>query len=173
MVKRIANNRRVPLLDAAFPHARYVEIVRDGRAVALSISKVNWWGRRPVWWLGRSPDEWAAAGEEPLELCARHWLVELDTIEQGASQIPADRYLRVRYEDVIDDPVATLQRLAAFAGLEPDDPTWLRRLEAIPFPNQNERWRDELSEGDVAIIENVQAERLARHGYDLVSVARG
>ena len=173
VVKRIANNRRVPLLDAAFPEARYVEVVRDGRAVALSISKVNWWGRRPVWWLGRSPDEWAASGEEPLELSARHWVVELDTLQQGSAQVAADRYLRVRYEDLIADPVPTLQRLAEFFGLAPDDEAWLQRLEAIPFPNQNQQWRDQLDDRDVAIVEAVQSEHLTRHGYELDSVARG
>jgi len=170
VVKRIANNRRVPLLESAFPEARYVEIIRDGRAVALSISKVNWWGRRPVWWLGQSPNEWAEEGGDPLELTARHWMVELDTLERAAADIPEQRYLQVRYEDVVDEPIATLQSVARFIGLDPDDDEWLRRLRQLDFPNKNQQWRDKLSEDDISTIESVQRERLSAHGYDLLTV---
>lgn len=172
IVKRIANNRRVPLLDAAFPEARFVEIVRDGRAVALSISKVDWWGRRPVWWLGRSPDEWAERGGDPLELTARHWMVELDTLEKAASDLAHERYLQVRYEDVVDDPIATLRTVARFVGLDPDDRDWLNRLGALDFPNKNQQWRERLTDVDIATIESVQGERLAAHGYDLLTADR-
>lgn len=170
VVKRIANNRRVPLLEVAFPDARYVEIVRDGRAVALSISKVNWWGRHPVWWLGQSPDDWAAAGGDPLELAARHWKVELETLEAGAASVSPDRYLRVRYEDIIDDPATSLQAVAEFVGLDPNDAEWLRKLDELDLPNQNQRWRQSLAEDDVATIEAVQAEHLARHNYPLLTI---
>src|SRR6202035_2477728 len=53
--KRIANNRRIPQLLAAFPDARFVSIVRDGRAVAYSLSRVDWWDDDIVWWYGGTP----------------------------------------------------------------------------------------------------------------------
>ena len=165
VVKRIANNRRVPLLDVAFPAARYVEIVRDGRAVALSISRVNWRGPRPVWWLGQSPDDWAAAGRDPLELTARHWVTELDVLEAGSAEISPNRYLRIRYEDVVEDPIPTFRQVAGFFGLDPDDREWLRRLDLLELPDNNQKWRDGLSDADVATVEAVQADHLRRHGY--------
>lgn len=165
VVKRIANNRRVPLLDVAFPHARYVEIVRDGRAVALSISRVNWWGPRPVWWLGQSPHDWEASGGDPLELTARHWVTELDTLEAGSADISPNRYLRIRYEDVVDAPIPTFRQVAGFFGLDPDHPEWLRRLELLQLPDNNQKWRDGLSDADVATIEAVQRDHLRRNGY--------
>src|SRR6266498_5009042 len=41
--KRIHNNLRIPLLAEAFPRARFVNLIRDGRAVAYSLSRVDWW----------------------------------------------------------------------------------------------------------------------------------
>ena len=38
--KRIANNRRIPVLVEAFPDARFVNLVRDGRAVAYSLTAI-------------------------------------------------------------------------------------------------------------------------------------
>ncbi len=136
VIKRIANNRRVPLLHDVFPDARYIEIVRDGRAVALSISKVNWWGRGRVWWLGKSPDEWAAEGGDPLVLCARHWVREVETLNRSASAIDPERYLRVRYEDVVAAPHETLKKMALFVGLDPDDPGPGRASRCARIPQQ-------------------------------------
>lgn len=169
VVKRIANNLRVPVLDVAFPGARYVEIVRDGRAVALSISKVNWWGPGRVWWLGRSADEWEADGGDPLELTARHWVVELDTLAAASADISSDRYYRVRYEDIVEDPVPSLRAVAKFIGLDPDNADWVRQLENLEFPNKNQTWKDDLADADIATIEAVQGERLVQHRYPLMT----
>ncbi|MBV8236084.1 MAG: sulfotransferase, partial [Acidimicrobiia bacterium] len=75
--KRVANNRRIPLLLTAFPDARFVEIVRDGRAVALSLANVDWWPDSVAWWCGMTPRQWEAGGGDPWALCARAWVEEL------------------------------------------------------------------------------------------------
>ena len=34
---------------------RFVVLVRDGRAVAESLSRVDWWETNHVWWYGGTP----------------------------------------------------------------------------------------------------------------------
>ena len=162
--KRIANNRRVPLLARAFPAARFVEIVRDGRAVALSLSKVNWWEDSIVWWYGGTPRQWRDSGGHPLELCARNWVEELKEIEAGLQHVPADQVLRLTYEGFVSSPVETLEKVARFAGLPPDQ-AWSERLRQLRFPDRNEAWTRALATDDIARVEAVQRESLARHGY--------
>lgn len=167
--KRIANNRRIPLLATAFPDARYVEVVRDGRAVALSLSKVNWWPNMTLWWLGMKPGEWEAQGGHPLELCARHWVEEVRVLEEGGRLIAPDRHLQIRYEDLIDEPATVLARIAEFGGLDPADRRWTSQLDRLQYPDRNEQWRKALPPEDVAVIEQVAAEALARYDYDVTS----
>ena len=84
LCKRIANNLRLPLLVEAFPDATFVLLTRDGRAVASSLRKVNWWPGFWVFWYGSTTDQWEAAGGDPWELAARHWVEEVQAIECGA-----------------------------------------------------------------------------------------
>ena len=48
--KRTANNRRLPQLLKAFPQAKFIYVVRDGRAVANSLINVKWWPDHQIWW---------------------------------------------------------------------------------------------------------------------------
>jgi sulfotransferase family protein len=162
--KRIANNRRIPLLCKVFPNARFVALVRDGRAVSLSLSRVDWWEDGYVWWYGGTPRQWAAEGCDPWELCARNWVEELAAIEEGLVSVPPDRVLRLTYETFVDDPHDSLEKIARFAGLR-NSASWRRAVDEIGFPNRNEAWRSALDERAIRTITDVQAETLEAHGY--------
>ena len=162
--KRVANNRRIPLLLEAFPRARFVEIVRDGRAVALSLANVDWWPDTVVWWSGKTPHQWEAAGRDPWELCARTWVEELHATEAGLASVGADQRCSITYEGLIGDPHRTLCEVAAFAGLDPGAGGG-RWLAGIDFPDRNEAWRTRLDAAALATIEAVESDDLRRHGY--------
>jgi omega-hydroxy-beta-dihydromenaquinone-9 sulfotransferase len=162
--KRIANNLRIPLLADVFPEARFVFLVRDGRAVAASLSRVDWWPDSHVWWYGGSPRRWAAEGRDPWEICARNWVEELDQIGSGLADVPETQVLRLRYEDLVAEPAATLERVAAFVGLAPDA-AWRRGIAELAFPDRTEAWRSVLDPATVARISRIQQEELARYGY--------
>ena len=164
--KRIANNLRIPFLSAAFPDARFVALTRDGRAVALSLSQVDWWPSSLVWWYGGTPAEWAAEGRDPWELCARNWAEELDVIDRGLALVPDDQVLRLTYEEFVGQPLETLRRIATFAGL-PEDDVWTRSVSELSFPNRNDAWRTKLEPSAIATITSIQSERLEADGYVL------
>jgi len=163
--KRIANIRRIPFLASTFPGARFVALVRDGRAVALSLSTVDWWPDHHVEWYGGTPTQWAAAGRDPWELCARNWVEELEVMEAGLAQLPPARVLRLTYEELIDDAVPQLERIARFGGLDPT-PAWAHRVDALAFPNRNDRWRTALDEEALGTILRMQEPTLKDHGYE-------
>ncbi len=164
--KRVANNRRIPFLAAAFPEARFLWIVRDGRAVAYSLSRVDWWEGSVVWWYGGTPAQWVAEGRDPWELCARNWVAELQAVEEGIQAVPADRVLRLSYESLVADPPGTLRRVAEFLRL-PRAEEWLRLATGLPYPDRNQAWRVRLDPRAVATITAVQAARLEAYGYEL------
>jgi hypothetical protein len=174
--KRIANNLRIPLLAQAFPDARFVFLVRDGRAVAHSLSRVDWWEDSTVWWYGGTPRQWAEQGGDPWELCARHWVEELREVEDGlATAVPAERRFDVRYEDFLRNPLDTLRTVGDFAGLRPD-PGWMRELERLSFPDRTESWRRHLAPAVADRISFLQQGSLQEYGYwnpDVEMVPRG
>ena len=162
--KRIGNNLRIAFLAATYPDARFVFLVRDGRAVALSLSRVEWWPGTTLWWNRTTPREWAAQGGDPWELCARNWVEELGAIERGLALVPPAQVLRLTYRSFVGDPQGTLARVAAFAGL-PEDAGWSATVAELGFPNRNEAWRSTLDEDSIATINAVQSERLEAYGY--------
>lgn len=163
--KRIANSWRIPLLVTAFPDARFVNLVRDGRAVASSLARVDWWEDGEIWWLGSTPREWSGSGGDPVELCARNWVMEVDATERGLQHVPADNILSITYEDLIAEPTTMLRDVAAFAGLEPEHPQWLERRRDMQFPNRNDGWRRHLTDDAITTTESIQRETLRRYGY--------
>lgn len=164
VTKRIANNFRIPLLLAAFPEARFIDITRDGRAVAYSLSKVDWWLDSEIWWAGMTPRQWAAAGNDGWELCAKNWVEEVQAIRRGLESVPADQMMSLRYEQLTEDPVGMLQEVARFAGFT-RNPEWERRLVSLQFDGRNDSWRRALSRKEIEFIECVQGEELRRFAY--------
>ena len=164
--KRIANIRRIPFLAETFPGARFVSLVRDGRAVAMSLSTVDWWPSHHVAWYGGTPTRWADEGGDPWELCARNWVEELEAMDEGLGQIAASRVLRLTYEELVADPIRQLDAIAAFGGFS-NDREWRQRVGSLSFPNRNERWRAKLDAEALATIERVQELALKEYGYEL------
>ena len=162
--KRIANNRRIELLAEAFPRSRFIDLTRDGRAVALSLSRVDWWEGSRVWWYGDTPEAWERGGGDPWELCARNWVEEVRIIDSGLGAVPADRVLRLTYEGFVTEPREVLRRIAAFIGLS-EDRSWLADVDTIRFPNRNTAWSTQLSPEALATIESVEGPELDRRGY--------
>ena len=148
--KRVLNNRLIPFLASVFPEARFVSIVRDGRAVAYSLSRVDWWEDGEVWWFGGTPQQWRDKG--------------VRVVESGLATVDPAQVLRVSYEELVADPQAELGRIARFGGL-PESDRWLARLGRLQYPNRNEAWRQKLEPDVIGRIEALQAEELRRYEY--------
>jgi hypothetical protein len=130
----------------------------------VSLSRVDWWENSIVWWYGGTPRAWREDGRDPWELCARNWVEEVRAIDSGIGEIDPKQVLRLTYEEFTAEPVATIRRVAAFAGLD-DDPKWQHDIERIQFRNRNDSWKQGLPPEVVTTIEEVQAGELSKRGY--------
>ena len=90
--KTPANIVRMPYLRSVFPGTRFIVLVRDPRAVVLSVKKWN---------------------PSPNELLFMNWCSAYATALNDLD----DDCLFVRYEDLCDDPERELGRIGAFASL--------------------------------------------------------
>ena len=103
--------------------------------MASSLRQVNWWPGFWVFWYGSTTDQWEAAGGDPWELAARHWVEEVSAIECGAKAIPPDQLVSLRYEDFVADPVGRLAELVERISL-PASADWLRSYGACRTPTR-------------------------------------
>ena len=128
---------RAGLLHAVFPEARFVHVVRDGRAVASSLVQQPWWdgfGGPGAGASARCPTRRRAlAGVGPLVPGAGRPGVEAADGRRSprrSARLPAESWLELRYEDVVERPREQVQRLLDHLGLEWNDALRARRSAA-------------------------------------------
>jgi hypothetical protein len=102
----------------AFPEARYIFLIRDGRAVASSLTKSDWWNDDPLWWAeDKTAHELMKEGVHPLSIAAQNWVQEVRAIKTGFQMVPREQIKVARYEDILKDPIVYLRDLLKFMGV--------------------------------------------------------
>lgn len=162
---------RVGLVQQILPNARFVHIVRDGRAVAYSILRVPFWQgwRGPEHWrYGQlSADDtarWDASDRSFAVLAGIEWRILMDAAEEAKALLPPDRLLEIRYEDLCADTDAVIDEVLRFTGLE-RTPAFERALARFDLTSRNDAWRDALSSTDQGALRELLGETLQRYGY--------
>ncbi|MGB0722064.1 MAG: sulfotransferase family protein [Gammaproteobacteria bacterium] len=154
-----------------YPDAYMIHLVRDPRSVVASLRAASEsWGAH-----------WAPGKLQPA---IRLWR---DSVQAGrAISERTDRYLELRYEDLMTDASAGLAQVRDFLG-EPRDEAWCRSVaeEFAKNPKGSgkaawdvgkepegffrgagvEGWRKDLGRGQVAVIEEQCAELMGELGY--------
>jgi hypothetical protein len=152
---------RMPVILASLPEARFIHVVRDPRAVVPSLLEMPWvnegvWGASMRW-------------RNSVEAARRH-----------AAGLAADRFLEVRYEDLVADLPAVARRVAEFLGLAFDDrmlaperhgarfveaQAWHERSRRSLAKDVNQRRQAGLDPVRRRVIESVAGELLGSLGY--------
>jgi hypothetical protein len=163
---------RARFIDAVLPSARFVHVIRDGRAVANSLLQMPWWRgyQGPeAWGWGPLPEryekEWEAADRSYPVLAAIQWKLLMDEFEATRRSIPADRWLDVRFEDFLDDPPGRTRELLTFSGLTWTDAFGKNFRHHVFDTTRKDAFRRDLRPADVDQIEAVLGEHLDRLGY--------
>ena len=163
---------RAGLLHAVFPEARFVHVVRDGRAVASSLVQQPWWpgfGGPEAWTFGPlSEDEaelWMRSGRSFPVLAGLEWRRLMEAFDTARAAVPAESWLELRYEDMVARPREQVQRLLDHLGLDWSE-AFERSFATLEFtPARADAYRSELSARDVELLEGALAAALEAHGY--------
>jgi hypothetical protein len=127
---------RIPYLKALFPDATFLFLRR--RAAENVNSLMEGWRARPRFVTYRLPEPleglgplsgdrwsfalipgWRGLRHAPLEdICARQYIACNEAALDAREGIPASRWLDVAYEDLVDSPVETSERLFEGLGLD-------------------------------------------------------
>jgi hypothetical protein len=163
---------RARFIDAALDDVRFVHVMRDGRAVANSLVQMHWWrgyGGPETWGWGRLPEvlekEWEATGRSFPVLAALEWKILMDAFEEAAATIPPERWLDVRYEDVVREPRESTARILRWLDLE-WDPEFERSFARYRFDaSKASAYARNLRHEDVRAIDAAIGPDLQRFGY--------
>ena len=91
-------------LHKAFPQAKFIHVIRDGRDVAISRRKVGWTGTR-----SKDPLKKLLCAAKSWEMCIKEG--------QTAGRKLGDRYIEIRYEDIITNLDDVLRNINNFAQI--------------------------------------------------------
>ncbi|MDQ4107899.1 MAG: sulfotransferase [Actinomycetota bacterium] len=153
----------IDLLARLFPEGRFVHLVRDGRNVALSYAHVPF-------------------GPKTVGAAAALWSRRVEAGVRAGRPLGRDRYLEVRYEELVADAAATIQDLCGFIGIAFDegmlDHTRRAREAVLPRasrynphvtepPRKKIRsWEQDMPAKDVEVFEAVAGRTLSLLGYE-------
>ncbi len=163
----------LPTLERLFPLTLYVHLIRDGRDAALSFLSVP---------PGIMTEGWGHPRDVAGFAC--QWATEVRAARALGGRVGPTRYREVRYEELVAEPEAELQRICAFLGLEYDASmlgyvgrTDSARKEHQQRLNEPPRvgardWRTEMSPADVAAFEAVAGDLLHELGYGVSTRGR-
>lgn len=144
------------IISRIYPFCRLIHIVRDARDVAASLKRMPW-------------------GSKSVAANARLWVKSVESAELCKDR---ENFLRVKYETLVSDSEAELRRICKFIS-EPFDKKmleaetkekknldwWFQRAQKSVNTNRVEKWRDELTDEEVAIVEWIAGDTMERMGY--------
>ena len=161
----ISTLNNMDMANVWFPNARFIHIVRDGRDVALS-------------------HETYPYGSSNVGECANAWVHQLRVNLKMGAILGPNRYLVVRYEDLILESEPTLRRMCEFMGVAyssamleypsmvekkvPENRRWLWPvLNKPPAKSNVYRWKTKLSTTKRIVFERAAGGMLAEFGYEV------
>jgi hypothetical protein len=162
---------RLGYLHEIFPDARFLHIVRDGRAVVNSLVNVDWWwgwGGPEKWRLGElTPAQrslWEKHNRSFIALAGLQWNILLEAMDAARQSIPKEAFLEIRYEDLCARPMPVLREALDFLELD-WNPVFESRLRHHDLRSSNFKWQEELTPDQHRIMEDVMRKHLTRYGY--------
>ena len=162
------------LVDA-FPDARLVQVVRDGRDVVagmLADPQALAWFRpgfvnldaeatHPLLGVDSAPDRSVWADASVAGKCAMRWRGTIRLMARLRTKLSPQQLVTLRYEEMIRQPLTAAQTLSAFAGAEIAP---VERQVPGPAPEPG-AWRRLPTPAQAAEVEKVAGGELRRVGY--------
>ncbi len=135
--------RDFSFLDKLFPGYKFIHVIRDGRDVNLSTSKV------------------LQTGHYNAYMNAMFWKSLMQNAVKYGCGIK-NRYLQVKYEDLLANPKLECERIARFLRVENF------KYKEVHIKTQNfNKWKTEMKESEIKIYEAVAGDMLKEYGYEV------
>lgn len=173
LICKITGWPRIGFLQSIYPNAKFINVIRDGRATVNSLLQVDWawdgWQGPAQWKWGPLSSEreqrWQNSGRSFVALAALEWEILMEAYEQAKNVMSSpERLLEVRYEDLCADPMLVVRAATEFAGLEFSG-EFKREIERFQVRDRNDKWQRDLSTSQQTILSDCIHDTLEHWGY--------
>ena len=171
LLLKITGWPRIGFLSNIFEDAKFIHVMRDGRAVANSMINVHFWqgwkGPQDWGWGELSPaqeQEWNKHGQSFVVLAAIQWKILMEAMEKAKNTVSSECFLEIRYEDLCADPIDQVQKVTQFCEL-PWTVGFERQLGKYQLKNTNDTFKYDLTAKQQSDLEEVLGDYLRRYGY--------
>ncbi len=168
-------------LTDAFPDARIVQFIRDGRDVVAcmlrdpailswfkpSFANVDTEFPNPFFGVETEADRDGWSGLSLAGKSAMRWRGTIRLAARLRRSLPAEQLITVRYETLLERPRETASAIAAFAGTPVAAADMIEPGRPPATPITAGGWRRALTAEQAADVEKVAGEELRRVGYAL------
>jgi omega-hydroxy-beta-dihydromenaquinone-9 sulfotransferase len=163
---------RIGFLNEIFEDAKFIHVLRDGRAVASSLLHVSFWRGwfGPHGWRAGllSPEDqatWESYDRSFTALAGLEWRIQMRAMEAARQTLDPSRFFEVKYETFCEQPMESFRQILEFAEL-PESAAFEREVKAASIRSTSSRWRDDLAPGQQVILDDLLHDDLLRYGYD-------
>lgn len=154
----------IPFVLEQFPNVKFIHLVRDGRAVALS------WAKKEHIKIEENLDLYSNQGfgisfEELLKNCAESWKRHIFEVERQKKALELDKQdimYELRYEDFCLNPHEYLREIADFMDISPQ---FFDDRDYSHIVSRNYKFREELDEDDYREVCQITEPALKEKGY--------
>ena len=158
----------IRVIEDIFPAAQYVHIVRDPRAVALSIVEAAKTSTR--------------IREKTLTAAAERWNKSVRNARALEKRVGSSRFIEIKYENLVADPERELSRLCQYLGVQysremlsfyraadtlGDVPVLFHHAQVLkPLdPAKADSWKHKIGRADRITVERMTAKYRRQFGY--------
>lgn len=155
--------RKLNILSKAYPNAKFIHIVRDGRDVYLSFKKKRY------------------KSSASVSVSAFEWRFKLFLINRALKRI-RNRVIEIKYEDLLQEPLKQLYKICTFLGVpfEKEMLEFWRQSNGFidnqhselifkPInPTNKMKWINNLTTSEIKRYEFFAKNRLKAYGYPII-----
>ncbi len=145
-----------------FPDAKFIHIVRDGRAVASSLIPLDW-------------------GPNTIDKAAHFWLKRLRYGIEAENSIKKGHIIRISFEKLVENPQETLEGICTFLNITYEGqmlkgtgfnvPSYTAGQHSLigkpPDKSRINIWKEKLTSRQIEIFESIAGDTLLKLGYSL------
>jgi len=136
----------IPVLTEAYPCAKFIHIIRDGRAVAMSVRFKFM--------------RYAETEEEGLLCSAKYWVRAVKSVTEQEDRI---NIMELKYETFCADVHGYISSMLSFIGLDIAKFPFYRCPPKLVPTNHN--WLRDIKHQEMKIVQGVEKDYLAKYGY--------
>ena len=160
---------RIEFIHEIFPQAKFIHIIRDGRAVVNSlidiINREDFRKKRPLGGFCKPPNWKALTKLPPVERHAHQWVQIMEEIIQRRQIVSDNNWFDLKYEGLCANPSQQIEEVFEFIGL-PVSEQYIRSVSAMPH-SVNWKWRGRFKPHEIRTMNSIMGGVLSHYSYEV------